>query len=204
MEVFHACRGDYIAVLDGDDFWTSPKKLQRQVDFLDTHPDCSMCFHAYDMAHPDGTTVPWHPPGRKSIYTIADLVKENFIASCTLMVRRGLFDRYPDWMLESNYAPGDWLLALTHARQGDIGYIDEVMAAYRAHSGGVWSSMDPAERIETRIQMYRQIDAELDFEHTGIIRSRIARMQLTLLFLKAFPFLVPAVVAMRKRFMTAA
>lgn len=38
-------RGDYIAVLDGDDYWTSPEKLRRQVTYLDEHPECSMCFH---------------------------------------------------------------------------------------------------------------------------------------------------------------
>ena len=44
-QTYHACRGQYIAVLEGDDFWTSPHKLQKQVDFLDNNPDFAICFH---------------------------------------------------------------------------------------------------------------------------------------------------------------
>ena len=46
-----AAQGEYIALLDGDDYWTSPLKLQKQVDFLDSHPECSMCFHNARIFH---------------------------------------------------------------------------------------------------------------------------------------------------------
>ena len=45
VRAYSACRGDYIAWLDGDDYWTSEYKLQRQVDFLDNYPECAMCVH---------------------------------------------------------------------------------------------------------------------------------------------------------------
>jgi glycosyltransferase involved in cell wall biosynthesis len=41
----NAARAEYVALLDGDDYWTIPDKLQKQADFLDRHPECSMCFH---------------------------------------------------------------------------------------------------------------------------------------------------------------
>src|SRR6266446_6957695 len=45
VETFNACRGEYVALLDGDDYWISPHKLKKQVDFLDKHPESALCCH---------------------------------------------------------------------------------------------------------------------------------------------------------------
>ena len=45
LETLLTVRGEFVALLDGDDYWTSPRKLQRQIEFLETHPECSICFH---------------------------------------------------------------------------------------------------------------------------------------------------------------
>jgi len=54
LTALRACRGEYIAILDGDDYFTSPHKLQRQVDFLDTHRECVICFHNVLAVYEDG------------------------------------------------------------------------------------------------------------------------------------------------------
>ena len=55
--------GEYIALLDGDDYWTAPDKLQRQVDFLDAHPECEICAHRVEHVGEDGVRQPLAAPG---------------------------------------------------------------------------------------------------------------------------------------------
>ena len=55
IRVYRACRGEYVAWLEGDDYWTSPHKLQKQADFLDSHPACSACFHPVTVFFEDGS-----------------------------------------------------------------------------------------------------------------------------------------------------
>lgn len=144
--VHNACRGEYIAWLEGDDYWTSPDKLQKQVDFLDQHPDCSMCFHNTRQVYEDGSRPDYNsaPPVRKPFYELEDLFDYNFMPTCSIMVRRRLFATLPDYY-EEVYS-GDWLLQILGATYGRIGYIDELMAVTRIHKGGAWSGIDRIER----------------------------------------------------------
>lgn len=127
--------GEYVAVCEGDDYWTDPTKLQRQADFLDSHPDYSLCFHPVrvffenkenpDVVYPDTTT--------KATFTVKRLLKEDFIQTNSVMYRRQDYTQLPDDVM-----PLDWFLHLYHAHFGKIGFIDRVMAAYRRHAGGIW------------------------------------------------------------------
>ncbi len=144
-----AARGRYVAVLDGDDYWTSPEKLRKQVEFLDTHADCAICCHNVDVVYDDGA-LPSHPyylpePSYRlsarapsSISTVADLMSGNFIQTCSVMFRAGLIAYWPDWF--DGFMVGDWPLHVLNAEHGNIGYIDEILATYRVHARGLWSS----------------------------------------------------------------
>jgi len=74
-----ACRGEFIALLDGDDYWTTADKLQTQVDFLEQHPDCSACFHNALTVYEDGSKKPhnWTPVSQHSFMTLADIWRGN-------------------------------------------------------------------------------------------------------------------------------
>jgi len=170
-ETLLQARGRFIALLDSDDYWTTPDKLQRQMDFLRAHPECSICFHntlvVYE--HGDRPTHPFHmerpayPISHripKPISTLADLAGGNFMQTCSVMFRAGLYGELPDWYLEM--PTFDWPLHVLNAEHGNVGYIDEVMGAYRVHSAGFWSMQMANYRrisdVDSMIHAYRLID----------------------------------------------
>ena len=167
-----AARGEFIALLDGDDLWTSPHKLQKQVDFLDSHPDCALCFHNAQVVHEDGSRPPWlwTPQGQKAISTLTDLWRGNFIATASAMLRRARIGDIPAWY-DSLFPITDWPLYILAAENGAIGYLDEVMCLYRYHAGGLYSSKTEAEKLEATAQFYRIMDANTGRRYHSIVRA---------------------------------
>jgi glycosyltransferase involved in cell wall biosynthesis len=171
-----AARGQYIALLDGDDYWTSPHKLQKQVDFLDSHPECSLCFHNarifYETEGRAGRE--WTPPGHKQISTLEDIWMGNFIATCSTMFRRGLIGEIPAWY--NDFFPiTDWPLHILNAEHGKLGYIDEVMGVYRYHSGGLYSPFSETKKQEETLKFYRTMNRNLNYRYNKIVKAAISR-----------------------------
>lgn len=167
------CEGDYIALLDGDDYWTAPHKLRRQRELLDRDRDAVLVFHPAEVCHEDGTSHFWFPPRRRDRYELGDLLRGNFIATSSVMYRNLRLD-FPDWYDEAAGMPGDWLLFCLHARHGSIAYIDEVMSAYRQHHAGIWSGA-PEERIRrlrSLIEIGERLNEDLDGAYTASVRRQ--------------------------------
>jgi glycosyltransferase involved in cell wall biosynthesis len=164
------CTAQYVALLDGDDYWTDPGKLRKQVAFMDSHPDCSLCFHDAAAIDPDGRPQASSPPATtKERLEIEDLLKENFISACTVMYRWGLVGSLPAWWADTWI--GDWPLHVLHAQYGWIGHIPEVMAAYRVHPGGLWSGRSAAARAEQYLATLRLLDETLGFRYHQVVEQ---------------------------------
>ncbi|CAN5609697.1 N/A [soil metagenome] len=175
-----AAQGDYIATLDGDDFWTDPRKLQRQADFLDDDTAAAICFHQVDVLHPHGRfdAQPYTAREQKQVATLADLWAANFIASCSAMIRRSALSGLPAWY--ESCAFGDWPLYMIAAQAGHIAYIPETMAVYRYHGTGLWNRMTRAEQIRATRDFLREVLFFFGRAHAADIRRQIARTSLEL------------------------
>jgi glycosyltransferase involved in cell wall biosynthesis len=169
---WRAGRGKYIALLDGDDYWTSPHKLSRQVEFLERRPECSMCFHnarVLDEATGDASRL-WTPPDQPEISTLREMWMGNFIATCSTMYRAGVVPEIPAWYVPL-FPITDWPLHLLHAEHGPIGYLGEVMGVYRHHAGGLYSSLDERAKLESTARFYSVMDRNFGGRYRSLVRE---------------------------------
>lgn len=165
-----SCQGKYIALLDGDDYWTDVNKLQKQVDFLDSNPDFAISYHNAIMVFEAGDKEACNliPANHKADSGLLDLLLVNFIPTCSAVFRRGLYGDLPDWFYTLKL--GDWPLHLMNAQHGKLGYIDEVMAVYRRHEAGYWARKGEEDQALEIIKMLDCIDGYLDSAYKKEIR----------------------------------
>lgn len=148
--LFPMVRGKYVALNEGDDYWTDENKLQKQVDFMETHSDFSVCFHPVtvhwdDNSEPDSVFPSAKERFYKTELTLDDLLKRNFIQTNSVLYRwrfhRDSLKLFPDGIL-----PMDWYLHLLHAQTGKIGFLPDVMSVYRRNQGGIWTEAERTPR----------------------------------------------------------
>jgi glycosyltransferase involved in cell wall biosynthesis len=182
-QTLSACRGEYIALIEGDDYWTCSDKLQKQVDFLDQHPEYTISCHRTRVIDEGGTQRALiefgvkgngiHPSREAGAYTIEDLLSYNFIMTCSVVYRSSALGSLPNWF--HSLGVGDWPLCALIAKNGPIYLMDEVLAAYRIHPGGVWSSQTSIARQRACIQMLKVMDEHLGPKYHDRIQLTIAR-----------------------------
>ncbi len=164
---FAACRGEYVAVLEGDDFWISPTKLKSLVAFLDQHPECAFCFHRFlihDETSSSFSAQPLLEIGSEfALFTAAQLASDNFIGNFSACVyRRELIDQLDPALFEMKVY--DWMLNIMVAQAGMIGYLPMIMSIYRAHPAGAWSGKTLAEHRPELFELIDAYDKYLDFK----------------------------------------
>lgn len=131
------CKGRYIAICEGDDFWTDPYKLQKQVNFLEQNSEYCMCFHDANFLRNNIYTLfssKYTFLKNKVDYSIKDVLKYKwFIPTASICFRNILSFKHEYTKINA----GDYLIILLCATRGKIHYMPDIMSVYRIHEGGV-------------------------------------------------------------------
>jgi glycosyltransferase involved in cell wall biosynthesis len=134
--------GDYIALLDGDDYWIDEHKLEKQLAFLESNKSFVACCHAATHVDEnnvvqDGYMGHHDVNGGYRDFTLHDVLQKNPVPTLSVLFRNPRLAQCPALLSKTDMA--DWPLHMLNALRGDIRYFDEKMAAYRLHGGGIWA-----------------------------------------------------------------
>jgi glycosyltransferase involved in cell wall biosynthesis len=201
IRTLEQCKGKYLALCEGDDYWINKNKLQKQVEFLEANPDYSICAHDVFFLRNKRKlrNYQWDAPPHSDLKYL--LSKGNFLATLSVVVRN-----HPNLSTFLGQFPKspvvDYLIYVSSAQRGKIRFMQECMGVYRIHSGGVWSQMNmsqaffkglnvlemvydnlgPEVHDYLRIQLLYTIDSILrfkdteEFEQSPVLKSLVEKM----------------------------
>lgn len=188
VATYKACRGQYLAFLDGDDYWTDRTKLQRQVEFMDNHPECTFCCHPVRISYSDGRNQHWRSVvgiSPKEVMSIEDLLtctETIELPTPSMMIRAGILGEFPSWFAEVQR--GDTALHFLLADKGKVGFMRECMAVHRKHGQGASRlfDTDPEYCDENFLNLYLYLDRHFENKYHSFLAKRISDLWMDVAF----------------------
>lgn len=135
VEVWRNCKGKYIAYCEGDDYWTDPYKLQKQIDMLENDKTLGACFHKALIRHEGSDLKDELFPASldKQIFNFDEVNEKWFVPTCSFVFRNFMLNNKNHPIFSSPLFYSDRPLMAFAAKEGDFAFIDEVMGCFRRH-----------------------------------------------------------------------
>jgi glycosyltransferase involved in cell wall biosynthesis len=172
INIIENCNGKYLALCDGDDYWTDPLKLQKQVDFLEGNPDYNICFHRASLLQENMFKLHEIPCPFESIsFKYIELLKHyNFITTASVFVRKPLNVKLPRWF--KNIPFGDLAFYQIVSKHKKIKCLADTMSVYRIHNEGIYSKLNSYQKMVQYLHFYSNILPFLDKEEKIIVKLK--------------------------------
>lgn len=177
VNILNNCKGDYIALLDGDDYWTDPLKLQKQVGFLEKNTEYSMCFHEAEIVNAKSEVLNLYNNIKTvTTFSLYSFTQKNNVSTASCMFRNNITisDKFQKLKV------GDWGLHILNAEVGKICYMPESMSAYRIHDGGIWSSLNHNDMVLKGVEVMKKLDIFFDYKYHDDFQEGIDKRLLKL------------------------
>lgn len=175
--LFPMAKGKYIALCEGDDYWTDPYKLQKQVDFLEANPEYVACYHGCKHINEKDEVIKlsryetyYDQPAEKM------LTAQGAMITHTVVFRNVIKDikEFPE--IFKNVPSGDTILYHLLGFRGSGKFLSTIeYSAYRVHNGGIWSSTDDLQRMKNTLSTMSAIKENLVL-HFGKENDYIKKM----------------------------
>jgi glycosyltransferase involved in cell wall biosynthesis len=178
--VLQECRGEFIAFLEGDDYWTCEDKLQLQTDILRARDSAVGVFHRVkfvdSLGRETGTIYPENVATETGPQELLQLYN---IPTASAMIRRDALVRLPDRYRKLKMR--DWPMWVYASLNGPWLFNLKAMAAYRLHDGGAWNSLSGAARRDATIELFHEFAVDLPRRFSAIARQQLTQLHLAAL-----------------------
>lgn len=153
LSAIRAATGKYLCMCDADDYWTDESKLRRQMDYMESHPECAVVFHRIVNVYEQTGVKTLSNGGQAADTDIVDLSRRNYITNLSVMYRRELMpaETLPEWIGEVSLP--DYAYHMLYAAHGSIHYISRPMGVYSKNSVGAWSLSNRVRQYEMALDV---------------------------------------------------
>lgn len=172
IETLKQVKGKYIALCEGDDYWTDPYKLQKQVDFLENNLDFSLCAHnARIFNEKEGKFIGLYKNTNNDIVAnFPYIVKNYFIPTASMVFRREALE-LPDFIKTVKSA--DYAMQLILAHNGKVKFFKEDMSVYRVFAkGSLSSNYNTTKSIISLLKLFKEINRFSKGKYFFVILNR--------------------------------